>query len=73
MREFLERGDALGCISEAQAEAEIAKGLLTRLDVRVDWPGRPIGLTLREGWVPTRAQAVLLDHLRAAAAEHRTR
>lgn len=67
MREYLNRGDALGCISAAQAEAEIAKGLLLRLDVEVDWPGRPIGITLREGWVPTPAQALLLDTLRRTA------
>jgi len=67
MREFLNRGDALGCISAAQAEAEIAKGLLLRLDVAVDWPGRPIGITVREGWVPTQAQGLLLDTLRRTA------
>lgn len=69
MRELLNRGDALGCISEAQAEAEIVKGLLLRLDVAVDWPGRPIGITLRDGWMPTPGQSLLLDLLRQAAAE----
>ncbi|WP_109465609.1 LysR family transcriptional regulator [Albibacillus kandeliae] len=71
MREFLERGDFLGCISEAQAEAEIARGLLIRLDVRADWPARPIGLTLREGWLPTQAQSLLLELLRDEAARRR--
>ncbi|WP_417720819.1 LysR family transcriptional regulator [Salipiger sp.] len=71
MREFLDRGDALGCISAAQARAEIAKGLLIRLDVRADWPARPIGLTLREDWVPTQAQALLLRELRDEASLHR--
>lgn len=67
MRELLARTDLLGCISGGQAEAEVEKGLLVRLATGIDWPGRMIGLTFRAGWVPTRAQALLLDHLRAAA------
>jgi len=71
MRELLNRGDALGCISAAQAEAEIAKGLIQRLDLAVDWPGRPIGMTMRDGWMPTKGQSLLLDVVRRAAAERR--
>ena len=52
---------------QADTLSKIAKGLLLRLDVEVDWPGRPIGITLREGWVPTPAQALLLDTLRRTA------
>lgn len=69
MRELLHQSDLLGCISEHQARAEVSKGLLARLDIGVDWPGRPIGLTYRTGWVPTRAQGALLDLVRAAAGE----
>ncbi|NIY98069.1 hypothetical protein HC022_18065 [Salipiger sp. HF18] len=36
MREYLSLGDVLGCISAAQADAEIAKVLLIALDVRAD-------------------------------------
>ncbi len=68
MRELLARSDLLGCISAQQAEAEIANGLLTRLETGLDWPGRPIGLTCRKGWVPTRAQALLIDLIRETAA-----
>lgn len=67
MRELLNSGEFLGCISYWQAEAEIAKGLLARLDVRWDWPARPIGLTHRVDWKPTPAQAALLEALRDVA------
>ncbi|MBF9034482.1 LysR family transcriptional regulator [Rhodobacterales bacterium HKCCE2091] len=69
MRELLARSDLLGCISDRQAEAEVAKGLLVRLSTGLTWSGRPIGLTTRAGWVPTRGQALLLDGIRAVAAE----
>lgn len=68
MRELLARGDFIGCISEAQAVAEIANGTLQRLDVAGGWANRPIGLTLRGDWVPTQAQSLLLSQLREAAA-----
>lgn len=64
MRELLARSDMLGCISGHQAEAEISKGLLVTLHTKIDWPARAIGLTYRSGWVPTRAQGDLLDHVR---------
>ncbi len=65
MREMLDEGRLLGCISGAQAEAEIRKGLVARLDVRVDLPGRPIGLSTRSDWHPTAAQRLMLDLIRA--------
>ncbi|MBE9636359.1 LysR family transcriptional regulator [Salipiger mangrovisoli] len=68
MRELLARGDFLGCISEAQAVAEISNGTLHRLEVDGGWKDRPIGLTLRSGWMPTQAQRLLLERLRSAAA-----
>jgi LysR family transcriptional regulator, regulator for genes of the gallate degradation pathway len=67
MRELLTRSDLLGCISAAQAKAEIRRGLLIALPVPIDWPARDIGLTYRAGWMPTTAQALLLGHLRAVA------
>ena len=68
MREILQRSDMLGCISEKQAEAETLRGLLIALAVDTNWKGRPIGLTYRIGWVPTKAQALLLELVRRAAA-----
>lgn len=67
MREILDGSDHLGCISSAQAQAEISKGLVSEIDVRADWPGRPIGLSYRQSWSPTRAQKQLLDVMRAVA------
>lgn len=67
MREILCQSTYLGCISSAQAQAEIGKGLLTRLAVDAGWTGRPIGLTIRAGWEPTVAQALMLDLIRHAA------
>ncbi|MBE3638537.1 LysR family transcriptional regulator [Mangrovicoccus algicola] len=69
MRELLLRGDFLGCISAHQAAAEISRGLLDRLDIEENLPGRPIGLTFREGWIPTAAQAEMLDLLRQGVAD----
>lgn len=57
----------MGCISAQQAEAEIARGLLARLDTGIDWPDRAIGLTYRADWVPTGAQTALLTMIGAAA------
>ena len=39
-----------------------------RVDAGVSWPSRPIGMTVRKGWLPTQAQGRLVDHLRAVAA-----
>ncbi|MFN3661762.1 LysR family transcriptional regulator [Yoonia sp.] len=71
MRELLLISNHLGCISSAQAEAEVAKGLLARLDVRSSWAGRMIGLTSRVGWMPTQGQALILDLIRDIACRTR--
>ncbi len=68
MREILRRSDHLGCISAQQAKAEIATGLLRPLDIAASWPGRPIGMSFRSDWKPTKAQALLLDLIREGAA-----
>lgn len=65
MREILAEGRLLGCISATQAAAEIREGLVLRLDLRVDLPGRPIGVTTRADWEPTAAQRQMLDLIRA--------
>lgn len=67
MRELLGRTDMIGCISTQQAQAEIANGLLVRLSGVRDWVTRPIGLTYRKGWVPTKAQDLLLRFVRSVA------
>ncbi|MGZ9811467.1 LysR family transcriptional regulator [Pseudoroseicyclus sp. H15] len=67
MRQMLRQSDHLGCISAAQAGAELALGLLVELPVAAEVPGRPIGLATRPSWVPTAGQAALLEELRRAA------
>lgn len=67
MRELLAESDHLGCISSVQAQAELSHQLLSELDVTADWPARPIGLTYRENWVPTKAQALLIDIIESEA------
>ncbi|HHZ07440.1 MAG TPA: LysR family transcriptional regulator [Rhizobiales bacterium] len=67
MRELLRVSDHLGCISRLQVEAELALGAMTVLPFPMDDTARPIGLTLRSGWVPTAAQKEFLDTLRSVA------
>ncbi|WP_409456623.1 LysR family transcriptional regulator [Rhizobium lusitanum] len=64
MRELLDRTDHLGCISYLQAEAELLRGLLKALPCNLDHTARPIGLTLRSGWMPTAAQDLFLHFVR---------
>lgn len=69
MREILDRSDHLGCISSAQAQAEISRGLLSEISVAAEWTSRPIGLTYRAGWVPTPAQDLFVNLLRDTASD----
>lgn len=64
MREMLNQGNFLGCISGHQARTEMRHGLVAELDVKVDWPGREIGITTRASWLPTVAQKLLLELVR---------
>ncbi|MCQ0969769.1 LysR family transcriptional regulator [Paracoccus sp. TK19116] len=65
MRGLLSQGDFLACLSRVQAAAEIESGAVAPLRVAIDWPARPIGLTVRQDWLPTRAQVQLVQALRA--------
>ena len=68
MRGLLEASDHLGCISRMQARPETDRGLMTILPFELSGTSRPIGVTVRTGWLPTRAQAAFLDCLETAAA-----
>ena len=68
MRELLRLSDHLGCISQLQIEAEIGLGALVPVPVDLAGTRRPIGLTFRADWLPTRAQADFLADLRTTAA-----
>lgn len=69
MRELLRASDHLGCISRLQAAPELAHGTIALLPYEVEGTARPIGLTLRADWIPTRAQRDFLAELRAVAAD----
>lgn len=67
VRGLLTRGDYITIISLHQIGKELADGLVVPLDVKLTNNSRPIGLTVRRGWRPTRTQALFLDFLRTAA------
>lgn len=69
LREILRDSDHIGGLSRMQASAPSEAQTLTILPVELPQPHRPIGITTREGWVPTRAQDLLLTILRRSAAE----
>lgn len=67
MRELLDQTEHLGFVSGGQAEAEIRRGLMVRLPISLEDTARPIGLTIRKGWMPTRAQTQFIDLMREIA------
>lgn len=69
MRELLQHSDHLGCISRLQVAPELSRGTLARLPFAFEGTDRPIGLTVRADWLPTRAQSDFLAALRAVAAD----
>lgn len=72
VRGLLARGDYLSILSPHQAALERAKGLIVPLDLALTDSARPIGLTTRAGWAPTRTQTRFLDLVREAAPGPRT-
>ncbi|MDP2781323.1 LysR family transcriptional regulator [Devosia sp.] len=69
MRELLQISDHLGFISGLQIESDIKLGAVARLPLRLGDTSRSIGLTVRAGWTPTRAQDEFLQALRATVAD----
>lgn len=69
MRELLRVSDHVGCISRLQVATEIELGALCLLDLNLPETIRPIGLSQRRDWLPTRAQADFLAELRAVIRE----
>lgn len=65
MREMVQDNHHIACVSRAQAEGEIGRGLVNILAEDFGGARRPIGLTLREGWEPTPAQAQMLAAVRS--------
>lgn len=67
VRDLLQTGNRLTLISRAQVATELRLGLLCELPIDLLDPPRPIGITTRAGWYPTREQAHFLDALRGVA------
>ena len=63
MRELLADRQHLGCISRHQSEREAEHGLLAPLPFPTDHLVRPIGITTRQTWSPTKPQKLMLDLL----------
>ncbi len=69
MRELLRETDHLACLSRLQVAPEIATGLLVELPYAMKGTDRPIGLTSRRDWLPTRAQRDFLAALTQIAGD----
>jgi DNA-binding transcriptional LysR family regulator len=67
MRELMEDCQHLGCISRHQSERDCDHGLLVNLNFPTDHLHRPIGITIRDHWLPTNAQNLMLQLLAKAA------
>ncbi|MHB0954650.1 MAG: LysR family transcriptional regulator [Allorhizobium sp.] len=61
MRELLNESNHLGCLSRHQSQRECDYGLLASLTYPTDHLVRPIGLTCRDNWRPTKAQSLMLQ------------
>ena len=68
--DLVERSDHLGFVSRRQVARDVAAGRLALLPYAPQGTARPIGITTRQGWHPTRAQADMIAALRAVAAQH---
>jgi len=67
---FLNDSDHLTMISENQIQYELSTGLLKILNIRLSQFSRPIGLTMRKNWQPTKTQLTLIDFIREKAKYH---
>lgn len=70
MRELINVSDHLGYISRLQVVSELSHGTLALVPLELTGTDRSIGITMRDGWLPTRAQSAFLGELRQQAATH---
>jgi DNA-binding transcriptional LysR family regulator len=69
VRLLLSGSDKLTMMSRTQVDEHLQSGALVELPIRLGDAPRPIGMTYRRDWQPTRAQAEFLHAARAAGAE----
>ncbi|WP_430461040.1 LysR family transcriptional regulator [Thalassolituus sp. LLYu03] len=67
IRSLLEGSDRLTVVSAHQVQRELADGTLRILPFPIRHAYRPIGISLRKGWRPTRTQQAFIDILRRHA------
>ncbi|PCI83955.1 MAG: transcriptional regulator [Hyphomicrobiales bacterium] len=67
MQRILIGSNRLSIISEDQIFSQTQKGTLSKLFFEVKHRARPIGITMRKSWVPTKTQSSFLDSLRKHA------
>ncbi len=67
VRGLLARGDYVTIMSLHQIAVERAQSLMIPLDIDLPDSARPIGLTMRKGWSPTRTQRRFIELIRSAA------
>lgn len=68
MRELLSISNHLGFISSVQVKSDLQVGSIYHLPLELLDTSRPIGVSMRSGWVPTKAQSDFLDEVRRASA-----
>ena len=66
MRELLVVSNHLGFISKVQIRSDLRNGSVVQLPAQLPDTSRPIGLTFRTDWVPTKAQSEFLADIRDA-------
>lgn len=69
VRGLLKRGPYLTILSRHQVHEELTNGSLAALALQLPNSSRPIGLTFRRAWQPTRRQAAFLDMMAETARE----
>lgn len=69
VRGLLKQGPYLTILSRHQVHEELANASLASLDLKLPNSSRPIGLTFRKAWQPTRRQAAFLAMLEEVARE----
>lgn len=67
IRSLLEGSDRLTVVSAHQVQRELAEGWLKVLPFPIRHAYRPIGISMRKGWRPTRSQQAFIDILRRHA------
>jgi LysR family transcriptional regulator of gallate degradation len=69
MRELLAVSRHLGFVSSGQIISDVRLGSLIELPLVLPQTARPIGIGMRRGWEPTRAQSEFLEAIRYASAQ----